>query len=589
MNKKIIALAIVIFLSAVSIPTTQTVPISQIPRDGQLLEISATVTIYVNTSSIDQRNDLNATQKTGLKNRIVQHIRDNYNDAVGAANVSVTNEPGQAAGAARTVNIKPGKDPDQADPAWGRWPGGSNTSDVYLGEFMNDSSVNGSFKNPDGTWNTTKLGNAIGHTCGHEVGHSYSIGHNHEAGPKNAPDNRSKMTAGELINASARAAANYTFDNHSKDVLSENWGKPPCEAAVDYDIKVLAADFWGYTTLPNKPDEGNTIDVLFLEMIGMPEVYELGFLGEDTDNGLEDGNPDFDFIYKTSLTMNMDQDAEILSFIGENHAHTQWLLRGTDVSPFPGQWFPLDPTMVNLMNPIVTPDGKTVYRLVEMHWPAQGVNILFDALSFGSASNPYNGFTYDYAPAPPSITGPSTGEPGVMYNFTFQSNYTLGLDLLYKIDWGDETPSEWIGPFPEGMVVQIPHTWAEPGTYSIRARAKPIGEGTESVWSTADIIIAAPLPQIAITITGGFGINVKIKNVGETDITNLPWSISIEGGLILLGQETSGSMDLAVGEEKTAHAFILGIGRTTITATVDTIEETATGFVLFLFIVGVQR
>jgi hypothetical protein len=84
-------------------------------------------------------------------------------------------------------------------------------------------------------------------------------------------------------------------------------------------------------------------------------------------------------------------------------------------------------------------------------------------------------------------------------------------------------------------------------------------------------------------------VNVKIKNIGETDITSLPWSISLDGGFILAGQDTSGSVDLAVGEEKTVHAFVLGFGRPTITATAGAFEETATGFVLFVFVVGVQQ
>ncbi|MFH1013512.1 MAG: hypothetical protein V1769_03265 [Thermoplasmatota archaeon] len=589
MNRKIIAIGIVILLAAVLVPTTKTTLVYQTPSDETPLEYITTVTIYVNTTAIDNRNNLNNSQKSALKNRILQHIRDNYNDAVGAGNVSVTNNPAQANSANRTVQIEPGRDPNAAKPAWGVWPHGSNKTKVYLGEFMNDSSVNGSFKNPDGTWNTTKLGNAIGHTSGHEVGHSYSIGHNHKTGPKNAVDNRSKMTAGGFINASTRARANFTFDNHSKDVLRNNWGKPPCEATVDYDYKVLVSNFWSSSLLPDKPDEGNTLDVMLFAVIGIPGFFELGFLGADTDHGLQDGNPEFDFIYKSSLTMNMDLDAEILSFIGENHEHTQWLLRGSDISPYPGQWFLPDPTMIHLLNPIVNPEGKTVYRLVTMMWPEQDVQITFNTLSYGAASDPFNGFTYDYAPTPPTITGPTTGEPGTSYNFTFRSTFTHGLDLFYKIDWGDGTPSDWIGPFPQGIDVQMPHTWQEPGTYSIRVKTKPITEGAESVWTTSTISIALPLPQLAMTITGGIGVDVKIKNIGDTDITNLAWNINIDGGFVLIGQETSGSIDLAVGEEKTAHAFVLGFGRPTITATADTSEETATGFVFLIFVVGVQQ
>jgi len=139
------------------------------------------------------------------------------------------------------------------------------------------------------------------------------------------------------------------------------------------------------------------------------------------------------------------------------------------------------------------------------------------------------------------------------------------------------------------MIIPMTHAWDEPGIYSIQATTKSMAEGTESVTSTAEITITAPTPQITVTITGGLGVNVKIKNVGDDSIIGLPWTITVEGGLLLLGQETSGSMDLAPGEEKTAHVFVLGLGRPTITANVDTIEETATGMVLLIFVLGVQQ
>src|SRR4030042_4807754 len=216
MKKSMGIVIVLMLLFTCTIPATRTSNISVLKNVSESIEsLLAKVTIYVNTSAIDGRSDLNDSQKTALKNRIIQHIKDNYEPVVGAPNVSVTNDPTQAGSADRTVKIEPGKDPNQAKPSWGCWPHESNTTHVYLEEFMNDSKVNGSFKNPDGTWNTTALGYAIGHTAGHEVGHSYSIGHNNESRPKSfAGDNRSKMTNGSNINSSERANASFGFDQH---------------------------------------------------------------------------------------------------------------------------------------------------------------------------------------------------------------------------------------------------------------------------------------------------------------------------------------------------------------------------------------
>ncbi|MCK5112643.1 MAG: PKD domain-containing protein, partial [Thermoplasmatales archaeon] len=564
-----------------------------IPNES-VVSSRGSVTIYVNTSAIDARTDLNSTQKTALKNRILQHLRDNYNDAVGSANVTITNDPSQAGSANRTIQIQPGMDPKRPkSAAWGRWPHKSNTTYVYLGEFMNDSSVNGSFKDADGKWNTTKLGNAIGHTAGHEVGHSFSIGHNHKEGPKrNANDNRSKMTVGTNLNASERANASFKFDNHSKDVLKKNWGKPPCDSTADYDEKVLISHFWDGPLLPDKPDEGGTLDALFLPYAEMPGGYEFGFLGQDTDNGIIDGNPDFDFVYKSSLMMD-DTDAEIISFMEDHHEHTSWLLRGSETSPYPGEWFTVNPDNVLLEEFIENPDGDFVARFATMTWPEQGVFITLDSYSFGDESCPYNGFTYGYVPTVPEITGPESGEPGVEYNFTIVSTDPTGLNVFYYIDWGDGEIEEWIGPFPSGVDQIISHIFEEPATYSIRAKAKNTNGG-ESLWSDDHKIVIIPSVELEIgEIIGGLlGISVEIKNNGSSNATNVISSIILEGGIILIGREISENIG-TIEAGSTGAIFdipVLGFGpvEITITASADGVEEvtrTGRGFVLLFYII----
>lgn len=476
--KKFVGMSIVLMLLFTStLAATKNSDISTLKIQREIIEsLLAKVTIYVNTSAIDARSDLNDTQKTNLKNRIIQHMKDNYEDAVGAENVTITDNKSQAGSADRTVQIQPGKDPDQTKPSWGCWPHESNTTYVYLGEFMNDSKVNGSFKNPDGTWNTTKLGNAIGHTAGHEVGHSYSIGHNHKARPKFfADDNRSKMTVGTNINASERANASYKFDSHSKDVLKENWGKGACDSCADYDNKILFADFWSNPSSIDKDDEYGTFDALLIRITGTPGWYELGFLGIDSDNGAIDGNPDFDFIYKSSLWMN-EMDAEYISFLAGHHERTTWLLRGTEISPFPGQWFFLNPENVFLEEWIVQPDGDLVARYVTMMWPEQMVHVIFDSFSYEPGRQMLNGFKYNtYTQSPPNapnITGKTPGKVGKNYEYSFKTSDPDGDKIYYHIDWNDGTNTGWIGPYYHDEEVKVTHNWNKKGTYVISAKAK---------------------------------------------------------------------------------------------------------------------
>jgi len=491
--KKFVGTAIVfMLLFTCTISATTTSNQSSLTVVNKYIEsLLAKVTIYVNTSAIDGRSDLNDTQKTALKNRIIQHIKDNYEPAVGAPNVSVTNDPSQAGSADRTVQIQPGKDPNQAKPAWGRWPPQSNTTYVYLGEFMNDSSVNGSFKNPDGTWNTTALGNAIGHTAGHEVGHSYSIGHNHNERPKSfAGDNRSKMTVGGNINASERANASFGFDNHSRDVLRKNWGKGACDAAADYDMKILVADFWSNPAGPDKYDEYGTFDARLYYFTDAPGWYELGFLGIDTDDGLVDGNADFDFIYKSSLWMDNDLDAEYISFLSDHHERTTWLLRGSEISPFPGEWFYLNSEDVFLEEIFVQPDGDEVARYVTMIWPLQMVHVTFDSFSFEDTRQMFNGFKYNFytqnPPNAPNITGETNGKKGKSYAYNFLTSDPDGDKIYYFINWDDGTNTSWIGPYYHNEEVTVSHTWTTKGTYTVSAKVKDY-YGSESNWSYLEV------------------------------------------------------------------------------------------------------
>lgn len=490
MNKKFVGIFVSMLVIATTLSAAQTADITVLTKQQSLACMGSKVTIYVNTSAIDARTDLNNTQKTALKNKIIQHIRNNFENARGSENVTVTNDPAQAATANRTVQIEPGNG-NPPNKAWGSWTQGSNTTRVYLGVFMNYSLVNGSFKNADGTWNITRLGNAIGHTSGHEVGHSFSVGHNHQtstSGP-GGTDNRSKMTAGENINSTTRANASFLFDNHSKKVLKNNWGRGACASAPDYNDQVLIANFWDQPILPNLPDELGTLDATFYHYAEIPGWYELGILGIDTDNGALDGDPDFDFIYKSSLVMDS-TDAEIISFIKGNHDRTTWLLRGTDISPFPGEWFRLNPDDVILEGWIETPDGDMVARYATLTWPDEIVYVTFDSYSFGDESCPFNGFTYEYytpvKPEAPTITGPTNGRYGEIYNYNFKAEDPDGDYIYYYIEWGDGTNTDWVGPYCSGYKLTVSHEWTQKGDYTIKAKAKDYYD-LESDWGYLDV------------------------------------------------------------------------------------------------------
>jgi len=366
-------ICVLIFANIFAVTTTTTVHAGPLPKQ----------TIYVDTSAIDDRTDLTDLQKAALKGYILGDIKGNFGVKVGSDKVEVTDHKAKKATADRIVDIKAGRDPSPK-PSWGNWPNGGKSVNVYLGEFMDDPDVADAFKT-GGNWDTDKLGKAIGHTSGHEVGHSYSIGHNNETGA-----DRSKMTKGNNILATDRANTLFNFDEHSANVLNNNWGKPPCKTAPDYDFKVLVTHYWGEPNLPNKPCEPGALDTLFAFSGSSAWLYDFGFLGVDTDGGLYDGNSRFDFIHKSSMFGN-DTDAQMITFFTGAHHYSQFVLRDRDS----GQWYIIQEEYVTLHDFIATPNDLDVARLVTMFWPDLSISISLNTLAYGSDSNSYNGFTYE--------------------------------------------------------------------------------------------------------------------------------------------------------------------------------------------------
>ncbi len=94
---------------------------------------------------------------------------------------------------------------------------------------------------------------------------------------------------------------------------------------------------------------------------------------------------------------------------------------------------------------------------------------------------------------------------------------------------------------------------------------------------------------IEISISGGFGVKATVSNTGDASAENLPWSIDIEG-FVPVGSHKEGVIpSLQPGESTIIKSgFLLGIGPVTITVTVGSASETASGFVVGPFVLGVS-
>jgi hypothetical protein len=91
-------------------------------------------------------------------------------------------------------------------------------------------------------------------------------------------------------------------------------------------------------------------------------------------------------------------------------------------------------------------------------------------------------------PDMPQITGPSEGKPGNPYLFNIVTNDLDGHNIYYFVDWGDNTTSEWQGPYISGTQIHLTHTWSEKGTYTVKAKAKDSLDA-ESEWGTLQVVM----------------------------------------------------------------------------------------------------
>ena len=154
-------------------------------------------------------------------------------------------------------------------------------------------------------------------------------------------------------------------------------------------------------------------------------------------------------------------------------------------------------------------------------------------------------------------------------------NYTM-----YKLD--DGAWQEYDGPF----VV------TEDGDHTVYFYSVDNAGNIEETKSCS-FTIQHPCPcpiEIEIKNGIGFGVTMVVRNTGEENLTDVNWSLSLSGGIILLGRENNGVIEnLPAAEEVTVQCKpIIGFGRVTIDATAGgCAEDTADGFVL-LFLVMIR-
>jgi hypothetical protein len=192
---------------------------------------------------------------------------------------------------------------------------------------------------------------------------------------------------------------------------------------------------------------------------------------------------------------------------------------------------------------------------------------------------------------PQKPSGESEGVTKVSYTFSSSTTDPEGQQIFYLFDWGDNTTSEWLGPYDSGTVVNADHAWNDKGYYEIKVKAKDIND-SESKWSDPHSIniLKAPFIKVHRMYGGMLTVNAVIQNLGEVEAPNVEWNLTLNGGIILTGRESTGFITCIPPEGEVAIKSnpIIGFGEVTVTvqAKIPDIagEKTLKGFVYLFFI-----
>ena len=95
---------------------------------------------------------------------------------------------------------------------------------------------------------------------------------------------------------------------------------------------------------------------------------------------------------------------------------------------------------------------------------------------------------------PSTPSGNSEGMHSKTYSYsTSTTDPNAGDQIFYKFDWGDLTPTNWIGPYDSGETASASHKWSKPGTFNIKVKAKDLA-GSESELSDAKVVVMGNTP-----------------------------------------------------------------------------------------------
>jgi len=210
--------------------------------------------------------------------------------------------------------------------------------------------------------------------------------------------------------------------------------------------------------------------------------------------------------------------------------------------------------------------------------------------AIGDWSLPLNIQIINQAPdIPDTPSGPTSGNIQTAYTFSTKTNDIDNDQVFYKWDWDDGTQSDWLGPYDPTVVATAEHSWTEAGEYSIRVKAKDAIGDESSGWSQP-LNVQISAAELSLSFKGGLGLTLIIENIGDVAAEDVQYTITFEGKHIFLPKNATvqGVLyeSILAGESAVVDVFVLGLGRTTISAVAEIPDVTTASTSTNAFIFG---